>query len=87
MLLRIFRKKETASLLGRWGTVLEQHAKNKTVYSDWANTDHCGGELCQLPENSIDKEKKEQKEKQDDFDSSMDTMMCAIQSFSIHPRN
>ena len=85
-MLRIFGKRESVSLLGRWGTVLEQHAKNKTVYTDWANTDHCGGELCQLPENSINKEKKEKNEKQDDFDSSMDSMMCAIQSFSLHPK-
>ena len=84
-MLRIFGKRETRSLLGRWGTVLEQHAKNKTVFTDWANTDHCGGELCQLPENSVDIEKKEY-QKTDDFDSSMDTMMCAIQSFSLHPK-
>ena len=84
-MLRIFGKRESQSLLGRWGTVLEQHAKNKTVFTDWANTDHCGGELCQLPENSVDIEKKEH-QKTDDFDSSMDTMMCAIQSFSLHPK-
>ena len=84
-MLRIFGKRESRSLLGRWGTVLEQHAKNKTVFTDWANTDHCGGELCQLPENSVDIEKKEH-QKKDDFDSSMDTMMCAIQSFSLHPK-
>ena len=84
-MLRIFGKRESRSLLGRWGTVLEQHAKNKTVFTDWANTDHCGGELCQLPENSVDIKKKEEK-KTEDFDSSMDTMMCAIQSFSLHPK-
>lgn len=84
-MLRIFGKRESRSLLGRWGTVLEQHAKNKTVFTDWANTDHCGGELCQLPENSVDIEKKEH-QKKDDFDSSMDTAMCAIQSFSLHPK-
>ena len=83
---RIFRKKETASLLGRWGTVLEKQAKNKTIYSDWANTDHCGGELCQLPENNKDKKNKEKSKAKDDFDSSMDSMMCAVQSFSLHPK-
>lgn len=85
-MLRIFGKRESKSLLGRWGTVLEQHAKNKTVFTDWANTDHCGGELCQLPENNNDKKNKKKNEIKDDFDSSMDSVMCAIQSFSLHPK-
>ena len=46
---RIFRKRETSSLLGRWGTVLE-------------------------------------KQKNNDCDNSMDYMMCAVQSFSLHPK-
>tara|TARA_Y100000813_G_C24122580_1_gene333466 strand:- start:578 stop:835 length:258 start_codon:yes stop_codon:yes gene_type:complete len=82
---RIFRKRETSSLLGRWGTVLEKQAKNKTIYNDWANTDHCGGELCQMPENNK-KEKEKEKEKNNDCDNSMDYMMCAVQSFSLHPK-
>ena len=43
---RIFiRKKSYTSLMGRWGMINENNRFADTNI-DWANHDHCGGEIC-----------------------------------------
>ncbi len=41
--------------LGRWNTVQKPEYIN--LNTDWANHDHCGGEVCQLPENKTNENK------------------------------
>ena len=44
----IFTKKVTEiNKLGRWNTIKDNNFMEKTM--DWANHDHCGGDLCQFP--------------------------------------
>ena len=57
----IVRNKHTAiGKLGRWSTIKNINVpENKTESTieknvDWANHDHCGGELCQIPDNKKD---------------------------------
>ena len=57
----IVRHKHTAiGKLGRWSTIKNIDVpENKTESTieknvDWANHDHCGGELCQMPGNQKD---------------------------------
>ena len=57
----IVRNKHTAiGKLGRWSTIKNIDVpENKTESAieknvDWANHDHCGGELCQIPSNEKD---------------------------------
>ena len=61
--IKMLRKPHNKSmLLGRWGTVTEYPSNRdnneKIIKSidkncDWANHDHCGGELCSIPEKNI----------------------------------
>lgn len=44
----IFTKKSVEiNKLGRWNTIKDNNFMEKTM--DWANHDHCGGDLCQFP--------------------------------------
>ena len=52
---RLFTK-EKAMLLGRWATVINKDTDLNNII-DWANHDHCGGELCRIPD--IEKRLKE----------------------------
>ena len=45
---RLFTK-EKAMLLGRWATVINKETDLDNII-DWANHDHCGGELCRIPD-------------------------------------
>ena len=45
---RLFTK-EKAMLLGRWATVINKDTDLNNII-DWANHDHCGGELCRIPD-------------------------------------
>jgi len=44
-------KSDTTKILGRWNTIVDLN-KNRDINKDierncdWANHDHCGGELC-----------------------------------------
>lgn len=44
---KILFSKDKPILLGRWSTVIN---KNTDSLIDWANHDHCGSELCVIPE-------------------------------------
>ena len=45
-IIRIFtRNKTCVSLMGRWG-MINDNSKYADKNIDWANHDHCGGELC-----------------------------------------
>lgn len=39
------RNKTCGSLMGRWG-MINDNSKHANKNIDWANHDHCGGELC-----------------------------------------
>lgn len=45
----MFKRTTPIKHLGRWNTVQKPEYIN--LNTDWANHDHCGGEVCQLPEN------------------------------------
>ena len=36
-------------MLGRWATVVNKETNLDNII-DWANHDHCGGELCRIPD-------------------------------------
>ena len=46
-----FPKKSNSKSLGRWNTIVDLNknrdiSKDIELNCDWANHDHCGGELC-----------------------------------------
>ena len=54
--------KNNIKYLGRWNTIIDTSNKKKNNKNidknidkncDWANHDHCGGELCSIPEKNI----------------------------------
>tara|TARA_B100000900_G_scaffold362727_1_gene336236 strand:+ start:937 stop:1239 length:303 start_codon:yes stop_codon:yes gene_type:complete len=53
--------KNNIKYLGRWNTVIDTGNKkintninnNIEKNCDWANHDHCGGELCRIPEKNV----------------------------------
>ena len=56
MFSRLFTNKRVAVMpLGRWGAVIRNTKKDNKLHrensiefnTDWANHDHCGGEMCQ----------------------------------------
>jgi len=72
-MLRLFTRKSKPIMLGRWGV---QHSARK---AELANHDHCGGPQCSktsLTKTEVDVE---------EYDSSMDVAICALQSFHAHP--
>ena len=65
-----FPKSDTTKVLGRWNTIVDLN-KNRDINKDielncdWANHDHCGGDLCS--KQAIIKNKKENKKTIDDM--------------------
>lgn len=57
----MFKRTTPIKHLGRWNTVQKPEYIN--LNTDWANHDHCGGEVCQLPENKTKETKKTNTEK------------------------
>ena len=63
-------KSDTTKILGRWNTIIDLN-KNRDINKDierncdWANHDHCGGELC--TKQAIIKNKKINKKTIDDM--------------------
>ena len=59
---QIMRRSIRKFNLGRWGTIRndnshEPHVENTIKKNvDWANHDHCGGELCKTPNNENNSE-------------------------------
>ena len=51
----MFKRTTPIKHLGRWNTVQKPEYIN--LNTDWANHDHCGGEVCQLPENKTNENK------------------------------
>ena len=51
-----FKNKHTVQKLGRWNTIksnlMSEHKRKVAIKKnvDWANHDHCGGELCKVPD-------------------------------------
>ena len=43
----LFRKKTAESVMGRWGMINDK-TKLAPINVDWANHDHCGGEICNV---------------------------------------
>lgn len=58
----LFNKNKCIQELGRWSTTKNNKSIIKTI--DFANHDHCGGELCKNP---IPTEKKKKTYKDDDY--------------------
>ena len=59
---RIFSK-DKAPLLGRWSAVINKNT-DLDLLIDWANHDHCGSELCIIPEREKRLKEIEAREKQ-----------------------
>ena len=59
---RIFSK-DKAPLLGRWSAVINKNT-DLDLLIDWANHDHCGSELCIIPERERRLKEIEAREKQ-----------------------
>lgn len=65
-----FPKKNSVGYLGRWNTIIDLNetrdiSKDIEKNCDWANHDHCGGELCSRQ--AIIKDKKETKKTLDEL--------------------
>lgn len=67
---RIFiRRKSYTSLMGRWGMINENNRFADTNI-DWANHDHCGGEICnEFFVNKNNEEETKEKENKDNNDN------------------
>tara|TARA_B100001057_G_scaffold461020_1_gene512633 strand:- start:149 stop:358 length:210 start_codon:yes stop_codon:yes gene_type:complete len=59
LLKRLFTKQQYITELGRWNTNKNSLFVVKNI--DFANHDHCGGELCKIPV------KKKEEKKNDDY--------------------
>ena len=59
---RIFSKNK-APLLGRWSAVINKNT-DLDLLIDWANHDHCGSDLCIIPEREKRLKEIEAREKQ-----------------------
>lgn len=72
-MLRLLTRNKKPIMLGRWDV---QHSARK---AELANHDHCGGPQCS--KTSLTKTQAPPEE----YDSSMDVAICALQSFHAHP--